>query len=139
MKIKKIASPAAALLLSAARRSPIGATSATPNEPPYLTMPVSRGKCAQVVSSTGTLQAVVTVQVGSQVSGTHRQASRRFQYQGERRAGRRPARIRTIQGGGGSGARQFAGGASEHREEKVSVEDAERTLERTQRAAQARA
>ena len=33
-------------------------------------MPVSHGNVRQVVSSTGTLQAVVTVQVGSQVSGT---------------------------------------------------------------------
>jgi HlyD family secretion protein len=39
-------------------------------ESPYVTMPVQRGNIAQVVSSTGTLQAVVTVQVGSQVSGT---------------------------------------------------------------------
>lgn len=37
---------------------------------PYVTMPVGRGNLSQVVSSTGTLQAVVTVQVGSQVSGT---------------------------------------------------------------------
>ncbi len=39
-------------------------------ESPYLTVLVSRGNIRQVVSSTGTLQAVVTVQVGSQVSGT---------------------------------------------------------------------
>ncbi|HXG52221.1 MAG TPA: efflux RND transporter periplasmic adaptor subunit [candidate division Zixibacteria bacterium] len=41
-----------------------------PNEPPYVTVPVQRANVTQVVSSTGTLQAVVTVQVGSQVSGT---------------------------------------------------------------------
>jgi HlyD family secretion protein len=39
-------------------------------EPPYVTTPAQRATVAQVVSSTGTLQAVVTVQVGSQVSGT---------------------------------------------------------------------
>jgi HlyD family secretion protein len=39
-------------------------------EAPYVTTPVQRGNITQVVSSTGTLQAVVTVQVGSQVSGT---------------------------------------------------------------------
>ncbi|TMA05987.1 MAG: biotin/lipoyl-binding protein [Deltaproteobacteria bacterium] len=39
-------------------------------ESPYVTMPVKKGNITQVVSSTGTLQAVVTVQVGSQVSGT---------------------------------------------------------------------
>ena len=41
-----------------------------PKEPPYVTTPAQRGNITQVVSSTGTLQAVVTVQVGSQVSGT---------------------------------------------------------------------
>jgi HlyD family secretion protein len=41
-----------------------------PVQSPYLTVPVARGNISQVVSSTGTLQAVVTVQVGSQVSGT---------------------------------------------------------------------
>ncbi len=39
-------------------------------ESAYTTVPVSRGDITQVVSSTGTLQAVVTVLVGSQVSGT---------------------------------------------------------------------
>ncbi len=42
----------------------------SPKESPYVTMPLQRGNITQVVSSTGTLQAVVTVQVGSQVSGT---------------------------------------------------------------------
>ena len=41
-----------------------------PKEPPYVTTPAQRASITQVVSSTGTLQAVVTVQVGSQVSGT---------------------------------------------------------------------
>lgn len=39
-------------------------------ESPYVTAPVKRGNISQMVSATGTLQAVVTVQVGSQVSGT---------------------------------------------------------------------
>jgi HlyD family secretion protein len=42
----------------------------SPKESPYVTMPVQRGNVTQAVSSTGTLQAVVTVLVGSQVSGT---------------------------------------------------------------------
>jgi HlyD family secretion protein len=37
---------------------------------PYTTAPVTRGTIVQVVAATGTLQAVTTVQVGSQVSGT---------------------------------------------------------------------
>ena len=36
----------------------------------YVTAPVSRGDVLDVVGATGTLQAVTTVQVGSQVSGT---------------------------------------------------------------------
>jgi HlyD family secretion protein len=39
-------------------------------ENPYVTAPVQRGDITQVVTATGSLQAVVTVQVGSQVSGT---------------------------------------------------------------------
>jgi len=39
-------------------------------ESSYTTVPVRRGNVRQVVASTGTLQAVVTVVVGSQVSGT---------------------------------------------------------------------
>jgi HlyD family secretion protein len=42
----------------------------SPKESPYVTVPVQRGNVTQVVSSTGTLQAVVTVLVGSQISGT---------------------------------------------------------------------
>ena len=39
-------------------------------ESPYVTAPVQRGDVTQVVTATGSLQAVVTVQVGTQVSGT---------------------------------------------------------------------
>ena len=39
-------------------------------ESPYITAAVQKGTIRQVVSATGTLQAVVTVQVGSQISGT---------------------------------------------------------------------
>jgi HlyD family secretion protein len=39
-------------------------------EPPFLTVPVAKSNVRQMVSSTGTLQAVTTVIVGSQVSGT---------------------------------------------------------------------
>ncbi|HEY1374662.1 MAG TPA: efflux RND transporter periplasmic adaptor subunit [Candidatus Binatia bacterium] len=39
-------------------------------ENPYITAAVQGGDVTQVVTATGTLQAVITVQVGSQVSGT---------------------------------------------------------------------
>ncbi|HUL79862.1 MAG TPA: efflux RND transporter periplasmic adaptor subunit, partial [Vicinamibacteria bacterium] len=38
--------------------------------PRYATIAVDRGDVADVVGATGILQAVITVQVGSQVSGT---------------------------------------------------------------------
>jgi HlyD family secretion protein len=41
-------------------------------DPPYRTARVERGNLTQAVSATGTLNAVTTVQVGSQVSGTIR-------------------------------------------------------------------
>jgi HlyD family secretion protein len=44
----------------------------------YATAPVDRGDIADVVGATGTLQAVTTVQVGSQVSGTVQQLSADF-------------------------------------------------------------
>ena len=36
----------------------------------YYTAPVETGEIKQVVEATGTINAVITVQVGSQVSGT---------------------------------------------------------------------
>src|SRR5258707_12938900 len=70
MKIKKIVFAGAALLLIGGAGFAYWRNLGAPSESPYLTVPVSRGNVRQVVSSTGTLQAVVTVQVGSQVSGT---------------------------------------------------------------------
>jgi HlyD family secretion protein len=49
-----------------------------PKPIPYITTPVQRADITQVVSSTGTLQAVVTVTVGSQVSGTIEKLSADF-------------------------------------------------------------
>lgn len=39
-------------------------------ESPYISTPVQKGNVTQVVTATGSLSAVITVQVGSQVSGT---------------------------------------------------------------------
>src|SRR6202795_1916572 len=40
------------------------------DQPKYFTAKVDRGNISQVVEATGTINAVTTVQVGSQVSGT---------------------------------------------------------------------
>jgi HlyD family secretion protein len=42
----------------------------TPSSPEFVLTPVTRGDIVDVVEATGTLQAVTTVQVGTQVSGT---------------------------------------------------------------------
>ncbi len=56
------------LAVAAAGYLYLGSSDSQPGED-YLTVPVSRGEVSRTVSSTGLLQAVVTVQVGSQVSG----------------------------------------------------------------------
>ena len=70
MKGKRIISLAIAILVLAGTGYGFWRWGSSPKESPYVTVPVQRGNVSQVVSSTGTLQAVVTVQVGSQVSGT---------------------------------------------------------------------
>ena len=47
--------------------------SANGRTPSYRTAAVERGELLSTISSTGTLNAVVTVQVGTQVSGTIQQ------------------------------------------------------------------
>ena len=68
--MRKIALAATALALAAAGGwaafKPAGETG---SEAAYITMPASRGKLVARVTATGTLSALVTVQVGSQVSG----------------------------------------------------------------------
>ena len=59
---------------SLARRRPAAAAyyryTQKPPEPTVTTAPVTRGDIVETVGATGTLQAVTTVQVGTQVSGT---------------------------------------------------------------------
>ncbi len=70
MKGKRIFSLVIAILVLAGTGYGFWRWGSSPKESPYVTMPVQRGNVTQVVSSTGTLQAVVTVLVGSQISGT---------------------------------------------------------------------
>ena len=70
MKIKKIVFTVILSLLIGGAGFAYWRMGNSNKEPPYLTVPVSKGNVRQVVSSTGTLQAVTTVIVGSQVSGT---------------------------------------------------------------------
>jgi HlyD family secretion protein len=70
MRRKKALLIAGALLLVAGAGFGFWLWGSSPKEVPYVTTPVQRADITQVVSSTGTLQAVVTVTVGSQISGT---------------------------------------------------------------------
>jgi HlyD family secretion protein len=70
MKLKKLLFTVLALFLVGGAGFAYWHIGNSTKESPYLTVMVSRGNVRQVVSSTGTLQAVVTVIVGSQVSGT---------------------------------------------------------------------
>src|SRR5262245_63579771 len=70
MKGKRILALIVAILVLAGTGYGFWRWGNSPKESPYVTMPVQRGNITQVVSSTGTLQAVITVLVGSQISGT---------------------------------------------------------------------
>ena len=101
-----------------------------PKEPPYVTTPAQRGNITQVVSSTGTLQAVVTVQVGSQVSGTIEKLF--VNFNSKVKSGQVVAELNQDKFKAGvdqARANQIAA-QSTLAKSKVSVEDARRTLER---------
>ena len=102
-----------------------------PKEPAYLTTPVAKANIRQVVSSTGTLQAVTTVLVGSQVSGTIAKLNADFnskvkkgQVVAELDQARFSARVEETR------ANVLAAQANLAKA-KVGLEDAERTLKRT--------
>lgn len=101
-----------------------------PKEPPYVTTPAQRGNITQVVSSTGTLQAVVTVQVGSQVSGTIEKLF--VNFNSKVKSGQVVAELNQDKFKAGvdqARANQIAA-QSMLAKSKVSVEDARRTLDR---------
>src|SRR5499426_2812200 len=56
-------------------------TQAAGSKPPFRTAPVTRGPVTAAISATGTLNAVITVMVGSQVSGQVKQLLADFNSQ----------------------------------------------------------
>jgi HlyD family secretion protein len=131
MKFKKVVFTVIALLLIGGAGFAYWRLGNSTKESPYLTVMVSRGNVRQVVSSTGTLQAVVTVIVGSQVSGTIAKLSADFntkvtkgQVVAELDQSKFAARVEETR------ANLLAAQASLAKS-KVAVEDAARTLART--------
>src|ERR1044072_7106399 len=131
MKLKRPLLIAGVLLSVAGAGFTYWRIGSTPKEPPFLTVPVSKGNVRQVVSSTGTLQAVTTVLVGSQVSGTITTLSADFN-----------TKVTNGQVGAVLDQSKFKAKLEETRanvfsaqanlaKAKVALEDAERTLKRT--------
>jgi len=130
MKFKRSIITVVLLLAAAGAAYAYWRMGSAPKEPAYLTAPVTKANIRQVVSSTGTLQAVTTVLVGSQVSGTI--AKLNADYNSKVTKGQVVAQLDQA---------RFAARVEETRanvlsaqanvaKSKVAVEDAERTLKR---------
>jgi HlyD family secretion protein len=107
-----------------------------PKEVPYITAAVQRGDLTQVVTATGSLSAVVTVQVGSQVSGTIDKLYADFNTRVK--AGQVVARLNQDKFKASvdqARANRLSAQASVAKQ-KVTVEDARRTLERNKQLKQ---
>ncbi len=101
-----------------------------PKESPYVTAPAQKGSITQVVSSTGTLQAVVTVQVGSQISGTIEKLFANFNS--KVKSGQVVAELNQekFKAAVDQAKANHIAAQSNLAKAKVSVEDSRRTLER---------
>jgi HlyD family secretion protein len=99
-------------------------------ENPYITAAVQKGELTQVVTATGTLQAVVTVQVGSQVSGTIAKLSADFNSKVKQ--GQVVAQLDQdkFKASVEQGKANVVSSQANTAKAKVAVEDAKRTLER---------
>jgi HlyD family secretion protein len=131
MKVKKLIFTVLLLLLVGGASFAYWRMGNSNKEPPFLTVPVAKNNVRQVVSSTGTLQAVTTVIVGSQVSGTIAKLSADFnskvtkgQVVAELDQSKFKARVDETR------ANLLAAQANLAKS-KVAVDDAERTLKRT--------
>ena len=97
---------------------------------PYITTPAQKGNIMQVVSSTGTLQAVITVQVGSQISGTIDKLAADFNT--KVKAGQIVAQLNQdkFKAAVDQAKANLLAAQSNLAKAKVTVEDSKRTLER---------
>jgi HlyD family secretion protein len=102
----------------------------SPKEVPYITAAVQRGDLTQVVTATGSLSAVVTVQVGSQVSGTIDKLY--ADYNTRVKAGQVVARLNQdkFKASVDQAKANLLSAQAGVAKQKVTIEDARRTLER---------
>lgn len=100
-------------------------------ESPYLTEPVQRGDITQVVTATGSLSAVVTVQVGSQVSGSIEKLY--VDFNSKVKAGQVVAQLNQdrFKAAVDQAKANLLAAQSNVAKAKVNAEDAKRTLERS--------
>jgi HlyD family secretion protein len=131
MKLKKLVFMVVALLLVGGAGFAYWRMAGNAEESPFVTTPVQRGNVTQVVASTGTLQAVVTVQVGSQVSGTIDKLFANFNS--KVKAGEVVAQLNQdkFKAAVDQARANLIAAQSSFAKAKVSVEDAGRTLART--------
>ena len=130
MKRKRITYIAVAVLLLASASYGFWRFSNRPKEPPYITAALQAGDITQVVTATGTLSAVTTVQVGSQVSGTIDKLYADFNTQVK--AGQVVARLNQdkFTAAVDQARANIAAAQANVAKAKVSVEDTKRTLDR---------
>lgn len=104
--------------------------STMPKEVSYITAGAQKGNVTQIVTATGSLSAVVTVQVGSQVSGTIDKLYADFNTQVK--AGQVVARLNQdkFKASVDQAKANLLSSQASVAKQKVTIEDAQRTLER---------
>lgn len=130
MRRKKTLLIAVALLLAAGAGFGFWLWRSSPKQVYYITAVVQKGDVTQVVTATGSLSAVVTVQVGSQVSGTIDKLNADFNTQVK--AGQVVARLNQdkFKASVDQAKANLLSAQANVAKQKVAIEDARRTLER---------